>query len=98
MRSKLGHSALVASGLAALAFAGAGHSQTAAQAMPTTIGHDAQLLITAVPARGKAALSVTSPAFAAAPTFRWRARSTATTNSPALRGPVVRRGRAPTSS
>lgn len=65
MRSKLGHSALVASGLAALAFAGAGHSQTAAQAMPTTIGHDAQLLITAVPARGKAALSVTSPAFAA---------------------------------
>jgi para-nitrobenzyl esterase len=58
MRRKLGHSALVASGLAALAFAGAGHSQ-----VPTTIGHDAGLLIAAVPAKGKAALSVTSPAF-----------------------------------
>lgn len=64
MRITLGRSALFASGLAALTFAGTGHSQAIAPAMPTSIGHDARLLIATVPANGKVQLTVTSPAFA----------------------------------
>ena len=64
MRMKPGRSALVASGLAALVFAGAGHSLASGQAMPTSIGHDTRLLIAATPARSKSALTVTSPTFA----------------------------------
>ncbi|MEE4451565.1 carboxylesterase family protein [Novosphingobium resinovorum] len=50
-----------APGLAALALAAAASSQP----MPTSIGHDAALLIDAQPAKGNARLTVTSPGFGA---------------------------------
>ncbi|TCM15390.1 para-nitrobenzyl esterase [Novosphingobium sp. PhB165] len=62
MRLKLGPWACLATGAALIAMAGAASSQP----MPTSIGHDRQLLIAALPAKNKAhGLTVTSPAFPA---------------------------------